>query len=461
MHSVLVADDNSNIQKMVSLALQDLGIEVVAVGNGEAAIRKLSDYRPDVILADIFMPLRNGYELCEFVKKSEQLANIPVILLVGSFDPLDEEEARRVGANGVLKKPFVPPDPLIEMVQAALAQQIKEQPQADLATQAEVFVPVEVAQTAEAAAILTAAVALHTVPPAEDEPEEYTQPVEPAGLRGQEAAAGLAFGSLLAPAEQETQPLEDEYPPFEASSVAGIDLEAAVERTTGRDAPLWGSLQVEEPVPHEPAAEAAPLQPQPSELDPLRQLWEQSFVPPAAADREPRQSAAEAEPVASAAAPATDTTSPPGTVPEATVDADMPAAAHPSDEGATQHLWPGSSLPAPVAEPAEPAEPLVAQPSEPAEPIEWTRSRPELPADPQAPPSLSKPEALPAAEATQGAVDVFPVRAPVDPELIERVVQQVLQRVQPEFERVARDILRQVAESLLARELHPDKPAGH
>jgi CheY-like chemotaxis protein len=118
---ILVADDNSNIQKMVVLALKDQGIEVIAVGNGEAAVRKISDLKPDLVLADIFMPVRNGYEVCKFVKDASELSHIPVILLVGAFDPLDEQEASRVGADGVLKKPFVPPDPLISMVKAALA----------------------------------------------------------------------------------------------------------------------------------------------------------------------------------------------------------------------------------------------------------------------------------------------------------------------------------------------------
>jgi len=117
---ILVADDNSNIQKMVGLALKDQGIDVVAVGNGEAAVRKISDLRPDLVLADVFMPVRNGYEVCQYVKMDPSLAHIPVILLVGAFDPLDEQEAQRVGADGVLKKPFVPPDPLISMVKSAL-----------------------------------------------------------------------------------------------------------------------------------------------------------------------------------------------------------------------------------------------------------------------------------------------------------------------------------------------------
>ena len=120
MAKILVADDNSNIQRMVGLALKDQGIDVVAVGNGEAAVRKISEIRPDLVLADVFMPVRNGYEVCQYVKEDPSLKHIPVILLVGAFDPLDEQEAQRVGADGVLKKPFVPPDPLIVMVKSAL-----------------------------------------------------------------------------------------------------------------------------------------------------------------------------------------------------------------------------------------------------------------------------------------------------------------------------------------------------
>ncbi len=120
MAKILVADDNSNVQKTVALALAELGVEVASVNNGEAAVRKLPGFLPDLVLADIFMPVRNGYEVCEFVKNDPRFSHMPVVLLVGAFDPLDEREAQRVGADGILKKPFVPPEPLITMVKALL-----------------------------------------------------------------------------------------------------------------------------------------------------------------------------------------------------------------------------------------------------------------------------------------------------------------------------------------------------
>jgi CheY-like chemotaxis protein len=138
---ILVADDNANIQKMVVLAFEERGIQVVSVGNGEAAVRRIPDLNPDLVLADIFMPVRNGYEVCEFVKKDERFAHVPVILLVGAFDPLDEKEARRVGADGVLKKPFVPPDPLIAMVTSALEKNPRVAAEMAKAREAKVALP--------------------------------------------------------------------------------------------------------------------------------------------------------------------------------------------------------------------------------------------------------------------------------------------------------------------------------
>jgi CheY-like chemotaxis protein len=103
---ILLADDSITIQKVVNLTFADEGIEVVAVSNGEVAERKLTEIDPDLVLADIFMPGKNGYELCEHIKQSPQFQNVPVVLLVGAFEPFDQNEARRVKADAHLTKPF-------------------------------------------------------------------------------------------------------------------------------------------------------------------------------------------------------------------------------------------------------------------------------------------------------------------------------------------------------------------
>src|SRR5215813_13899263 len=103
---ILLADDSITIQKVVNLTFADEGIDVITVSNGEMAERRLSEINPDLVLADIFMPGKNGYELCQFIKDTPPYQNIPVVLLVGAFEPFDQSEARRVKADGHLTKPF-------------------------------------------------------------------------------------------------------------------------------------------------------------------------------------------------------------------------------------------------------------------------------------------------------------------------------------------------------------------
>jgi len=103
---LLLADDSATIQKVIDLTFSDEGLEVITVGDGRQAIEKLDEVHPDIVLADVFMPGVSGYELCEYIKRTERFSHIPVMLLVGSFEPFDEAEARRVGADDYLTKPF-------------------------------------------------------------------------------------------------------------------------------------------------------------------------------------------------------------------------------------------------------------------------------------------------------------------------------------------------------------------
>ena len=113
---LLLADDSITIQKVVDLTFVDEGVNVLCVNNGREAIERLAEFAPDIVLADVFMPEMNGYEVCEYIKQNDKLKHIPVMLLVGSFEPFDEEEARRVGANDTLTKPFQSIRRLIEKV---------------------------------------------------------------------------------------------------------------------------------------------------------------------------------------------------------------------------------------------------------------------------------------------------------------------------------------------------------
>ncbi|MGA2632049.1 MAG: response regulator [Terriglobia bacterium] len=103
---VLVADDSPTHQRRASGILTGEGLEVLTVSNGVAAIKKLPSINPALVLADVAMPGRDGYEVCEFVKNTPELAHVPVLLIFSELEPCDEARARRAGADGRVKKPF-------------------------------------------------------------------------------------------------------------------------------------------------------------------------------------------------------------------------------------------------------------------------------------------------------------------------------------------------------------------
>jgi len=117
---ILLADDSITIQKVIELTFSDEDFEVVTVGNGRLAIEKAQEVRPDVVLCDIIMPEKDGYEVCEQIKKNAAFSHVPVLLLTGAFEPFDQERAARAGYDGSLAKPFEP-ETLIAKVRDLLA----------------------------------------------------------------------------------------------------------------------------------------------------------------------------------------------------------------------------------------------------------------------------------------------------------------------------------------------------
>jgi CheY-like chemotaxis protein len=102
--TILLADDSVTIQKVIELTFMDDDYRVVAVSNGDEALAKLEGSRPDIVLADVHMPGTNGYGVARRAK--ERWPGVPVLLLVGTFEPFDDAEARACGADGFMKKPF-------------------------------------------------------------------------------------------------------------------------------------------------------------------------------------------------------------------------------------------------------------------------------------------------------------------------------------------------------------------
>jgi CheY-like chemotaxis protein len=104
--SILLADDSLTIQKVIELTFSDTDYELTTVSNGAEALAAVDRARPDLVMADVVMPGKNGYEVCEAIKANPTLQDIPVILLSGTFEPFDRDRAERARANAIVTKPF-------------------------------------------------------------------------------------------------------------------------------------------------------------------------------------------------------------------------------------------------------------------------------------------------------------------------------------------------------------------
>jgi DNA-binding response OmpR family regulator len=145
-HRLLLADDSITIQKVVELVLAEEDFEIKSVSNGEDALNAMDSFRPDIVLADIEMPKVNGYQLCEKIKQNPKTSGVPVILLAGAFEPIDEELSRTVGADDSVIKPFESQE-LISKINAVLTMVAADSQEATVADDGEeVF---EIAEEAE------------------------------------------------------------------------------------------------------------------------------------------------------------------------------------------------------------------------------------------------------------------------------------------------------------------------
>jgi twitching motility two-component system response regulator PilH len=103
---ILLADDSVTAQNMGRKILADAGYDVATVNNGSAALKRVADFKPDLIVLDVYMPGYSGLEVCQRLKDSDETAQIPILLSVGKLEPFKPEEARRVGADAHIVKPF-------------------------------------------------------------------------------------------------------------------------------------------------------------------------------------------------------------------------------------------------------------------------------------------------------------------------------------------------------------------
>ena len=141
MSRILLADDSPHAQRMGERILREEGFEVVSLTDGDAAMLRLADVDPDLILADVFLPGKSGLDICRYVKNEPRFKHVRVVLTAGLLEPFDEEEAKRAGCDAILKKPFEASklvstiDPLVKEAQLArglFADQITSAPASTL-----------------------------------------------------------------------------------------------------------------------------------------------------------------------------------------------------------------------------------------------------------------------------------------------------------------------------------------
>jgi CheY-like chemotaxis protein len=103
---ILLADDSVTAQNMGRKILADAGYEVLTVNNGSAALKRVTESKPDLIVLDVYMPGYSGLEVCQRLKESPETAHIPILLTVGKLEPFKPDEARRARADAHIVKPF-------------------------------------------------------------------------------------------------------------------------------------------------------------------------------------------------------------------------------------------------------------------------------------------------------------------------------------------------------------------
>lgn len=442
---LLLADDSITIQKVVELTFPSDEFEVVTAGNGRLAVDKALTFLPDIVLCDVIMPQLDGYQVCEALRASEPLKDVPILLLNGAFEPYDAERAKAVGALGNVSKPFDPPA-LVARVKALLAERASAM--AAAAPQAEPLMPE--AMTPEPVAEL------------ESEPEAI-------------AATEAPFAAATAPHDYS---YEDET---ETNPVSTIEVPLDVREMAAR------SLSLDAPVFAEPEPDVLTSEPEPSDFsetlhgplddevgnaEPFQELEPVEEVSPTAETSMPHT-----EPFSPEPPPAgeldfeTDTAqSMELAMPEAMPAIEGPAAADELDaQGSERELEPMELEPIAAVASTDPGlsgvpdfepSPAEPEPETPAAALSVPASS--LEPEPEAPPAeaagafdglVGTPDAAPVAAAVAGAaLPASEVAVPVDmvQQIAQRVISQVSERV---IREIAWEVIPVIAEKLVKAEI--------
>ena len=103
---VLVVDDEADLVRILQFGLQGIGYEVETASDGQEALKKAREQKPDIILLDLMLPKLDGYKVCRLLKFDERYKNIPIIILSARTQEGDQLLAMEMGANRFITKPY-------------------------------------------------------------------------------------------------------------------------------------------------------------------------------------------------------------------------------------------------------------------------------------------------------------------------------------------------------------------
>ena len=414
-HTLLLADDSVTIQRVIELTFADEDVKVVAVSDGDQAIERLEASPPDFVLADIGMPGKNGYEVAQYIRQSPKLSHIPVVLLTGAFEPVDQARAAEAGCDGVLAKPFEP-QLVISRVKELLAKshQLPSSINAEVAPPLAIPTEQWVPPVPDPRSTPTHPVASTAVPPLDD----YFDRLD-AAITSRQAAtppppAPPTPGSPM-PGEAhvaEAAPLDTEIDWFSSSTTGGGSAEP------------WD-------LPAPPAAEA---QPTPD----LALTYASPEPPPAPFDTSSFESAFE------------------------TAEFEAPAAVAPDSFGPASTAVAEHPTAASIAAPASIEEPHAAAPSPPPVPAAMPSATTAARVVAELPTLSDAFAALLAAEQNDASPAAWPAPAApaITDDVVERVARVVMERLTDRTVReTVADIVSRVAEQLVRDEIAKIKDA--
>ncbi|MBL8539679.1 MAG: response regulator [Burkholderiales bacterium] len=118
---ILIADDEPNIVISLEFLMQRNGYEVKTAGDGDAALRLVGEFRPDLILLDIMLPLKSGYEVCQKIRENPEVSAMKVVMITAKGRDIEVAKGLALGADAYITKPFSTQD-LLEQVKRLLSE---------------------------------------------------------------------------------------------------------------------------------------------------------------------------------------------------------------------------------------------------------------------------------------------------------------------------------------------------